>query len=83
MIDCYSLCLTSRRVSFFTALVGITTMVGGGTGPAHGTRATTCTPGHVHMELMLQSTDEIPLNFGFTGKVSLFALVLLMKKITE
>ncbi|PHT87226.1 Urease subunit alpha [Capsicum annuum] len=43
-------------------------MVGGGTGPAHGTRATTCTPGHVHMELMLQSTDEIPLNFGFTGK---------------
>ncbi|KAF3635582.1 Urease subunit alpha [Capsicum annuum] len=46
-------------------------MVGGGTGPAHGTRATTCTPGHVHMELMLQSTDEIPLNFGFTGKVNI------------
>ncbi|KAL1804530.1 hypothetical protein ACET3Z_033177 [Daucus carota] len=47
---------------------GITTMVGGGTGPSHGTRATTCTPAPWHMKLMLQSTDELPLNFGFTGK---------------
>ncbi|KAL6572731.1 hypothetical protein OROMI_013689 [Orobanche minor] len=47
---------------------GITTMVGGGTGPADGTRATTCTPAPFHMKLMLQSTDELPLNFGFTGK---------------
>lgn len=47
---------------------GITTMVGGGTGPAHGTRATTCTPAPSHMRLMLQSTDDLPLNFGFTGK---------------
>ncbi|KAJ4795523.1 Urease [Rhynchospora pubera] len=47
---------------------GITTMVGGGTGPAEGTRATTCTPAPLQMEMMLQSTDNLPLNFGFTGK---------------
>ncbi|KAL8156967.1 urease isoform X2 [Apium graveolens] len=47
---------------------GITTMVGGGTGPSHGTRATTCTPAPSHMRLMLQSTDDLPINFGFTGK---------------
>lgn len=44
-------------------------MVGGGTGPAYGTRATTCTPSPFDMKLMLQSTDSLPLNFGFTGKV--------------
>lgn len=48
---------------------GITTLVGGGTGPAEGTRATTCTPAPSQMKLMLQSTDDLPLNFGFTGKV--------------
>ncbi len=47
---------------------GITTFIGGGTGPATGTCATTCTPGARHIELMLQSTDEFPMNFGFTGK---------------
>ena len=47
---------------------GLTTMYGGGTGPATGTCATTCTPGPEHMKLMLQSTDCIPLNFGFSGK---------------
>ncbi|WVZ04987.1 hypothetical protein V8G54_018333 [Vigna mungo] len=47
---------------------GITTLVGGGTGPAEGTRATTCTPAPNHMKMMLQSTDDMPLNFGFTGK---------------
>lgn len=47
---------------------GITTLVGGGTGPADGTRATTCTPSPFHMKLMLQSTDDFPLNLGFTGK---------------
>ncbi|KAK7842184.1 urease [Quercus suber] len=47
---------------------GITTIVGGGTGPADGTRATTCTPARSQMKLMLQSTDDMPLNFGFTGK---------------
>ncbi|RYR35419.1 hypothetical protein Ahy_A10g050566 isoform B [Arachis hypogaea] len=47
---------------------GITTLVGGGTGPADGTRATTCTPAPIQMKMMLQSTDDLPLNFGFTGK---------------
>ena len=47
---------------------GITTMVGGGTGPATGTNATTCTPGAHHIEMMLASTDAWPLNFGFLGK---------------
>ncbi|HWE95091.1 MAG TPA: urease subunit alpha [Tepidisphaeraceae bacterium] len=47
---------------------GLTTMVGGGTGPATGTCATTCTPGSAHMRMMLQATDALPLNFGFTGK---------------
>src|SRR6201991_2738726 len=41
---------------------GVTTFVGGGTGPATGTNATTCTPGARHIELMLQATDNIPLN---------------------
>lgn len=47
---------------------GITTMFGGGTGPATGTNATTCSPGPNHIRDMLQSTDAFPLNFGFTGK---------------
>src|SRR5580765_5592476 len=53
----------------FTALAsGVTTFVGGGTGPATGTNATTCTPGSGHIRLMLESTDVFPMNFGFTGK---------------
>jgi urease subunit alpha len=47
---------------------GITTFIGGGTGPATGTNATTCTPGSRHIELMLQATDSLPMNFGFLGK---------------
>ncbi len=47
---------------------GITTFIGGGTGPATGTNATTCTPGSRHIELMLQATDTLPMNFGFLGK---------------
>jgi urease subunit alpha len=47
---------------------GLTTMVGGGTGPAVGTCATTCTPGSFNMRMMLQAVDGLPLNFGFTGK---------------
>jgi urease subunit alpha len=43
-------------------------MVGGGTGPATGTCATTCTPGANHLRMMLQATDSLPVNFGFTGK---------------
>jgi urease subunit alpha len=46
----------------------VTTMVGGGTGPATGTCATTCTPGAHHLRMMLKATDALPLNFGFTGK---------------
>ena len=53
----------------FDALAsGVTTLVGGGTGPATGTCATTCTPGAFHLRMMLQATDGIPMNFGFLGK---------------
>ena len=47
---------------------GVTTMIGGGTGPATGTNATTCTPGPWHMARMLQAADAFPMNMGFTGK---------------
>jgi urease subunit alpha len=47
---------------------GITTMLGGGTGPAHGTLATTCTPGAWHIGRMLQSLDAFPMNFGLSSK---------------
>ena len=47
---------------------GITTMLGGGTGPATGTFATTCTPGPWHIERMLQAADAFPMNLGFFGK---------------
>ncbi|MGK7891649.1 MAG: urease subunit alpha, partial [Leptolyngbyaceae cyanobacterium] len=47
---------------------GVTTMLGGGTGPATGTNATTCTPGPWHIYRMLQAADAFPLNFGFLGK---------------
>ena len=47
---------------------GLTTMIGGGTGPAHGTLATTCTPGPWHIGRMLQSADAFPMNLAFAGK---------------
>jgi urease subunit alpha len=47
---------------------GITTMLGGGTGPAEGTNATTCTPGPWHILKMLQAADAFPVNLGFFGK---------------
>jgi urease subunit alpha len=47
---------------------GITTMIGGGTGPAAGTSATTCTPGPWNMYRMLQAADAFPMNLGFLGK---------------
>jgi urease subunit alpha len=47
---------------------GITTMIGGGTGPATGTNATTCTPGPWHLGKMLQSAESFPVNLGFLGK---------------
>jgi urease subunit alpha len=47
---------------------GITTMIGGGTGPAHGTYATTCTPGKWNIHRMLEAADSFPMNLGFLGK---------------
>ncbi|MGO4377557.1 urease subunit alpha [Pseudoduganella sp. RAF19] len=47
---------------------GVTTMIGGGTGPAVGTAATTCTPGPWHIHSMLQAADAFPMNLGFLGK---------------
>ncbi|MBV8090083.1 MAG: urease subunit alpha [Alphaproteobacteria bacterium] len=47
---------------------GITTMIGGGTGPATGTAATTCTPGPWHLARMLQAAEGLPVNLGFAGK---------------
>ncbi len=54
--------------AFEAIAAGLTTMIGGGTGPATGTCATTCTPGAFHLRSMLRATDALPLNFGFTGK---------------
>src|SRR5574341_2496549 len=47
---------------------GVTTMIGGGTGPATGTNATTCTPGPWHIRSMLAAADAFPVNLGFLGK---------------
>src|SRR5271154_6213516 len=47
---------------------GLTTLLGGGTGPATGTNATTCTPGAWYMERMLQAAEGLPINLGFLGK---------------
>jgi urease subunit alpha len=47
---------------------GVTTLMGGGTGPAEGTNATTCTPGAFHLARMLQAADALPINIGFFGK---------------
>uniref|UniRef100_A0A453MAX0 urease n=1 Tax=Aegilops tauschii subsp. strangulata TaxID=200361 RepID=A0A453MAX0_AEGTS len=66
-IDCHVHFICPQLVNEAIAS-GITTLVGGGTGPAHGTCATTCTPAPSQMKLMLQSTDEFPINVGFTGK---------------
>lgn len=47
---------------------GITTFIGGGTGPAEGTKATTCTPGPWHLEKMLLAAEQLPINIGYLGK---------------
>jgi urease subunit alpha len=47
---------------------GVTTMLGGGTGPAAGTNATTCTPGPWYLQRMLQAAEDLPMNLGFLGK---------------
>ncbi|OWM89748.1 hypothetical protein CDL15_Pgr024496 [Punica granatum] len=66
-IDCH-VHFICPQLAYEAISSGITTLIGGGTGPADGTRATTCTPAPSQMKLMLQSTDDLPLNFGFTGK---------------
>jgi len=53
---------------FTAASSGITTLVGGGTGPATGSMATTCTPNPAYLKMMMQATDDIPVNFVFTGR---------------
>ena len=47
---------------------GVTSMLGGGTGPATGTFATTCTPGPWHIARMIEAADDFPMNLGFAGK---------------
>lgn len=54
---------------------GLTTLLGGGTGPPTAIYATTCTPSPEHLKVMMQSTDGMPLNFGFTGKAMLPSLL--------
>jgi urease subunit alpha len=49
-------------------MAGVTTMLGGGTGPATGTNATTCTPGPWHIARMIEAADAFPMNLGFAGK---------------
>ncbi|WP_168121683.1 urease subunit alpha [Paenibacillus sp. HB172176] len=60
---------------------GITTMIGGGTGPATGTNATTVTPGSWHMGRMLQAAEAFPMNIGFTGKGNASTLAPLIEQI--
>lgn len=60
---------------------GMTTMIGGGTGPAVGTFATTCTPGAFHIHRMLEASDEFPMNFGFFGKANASSEEPLMEQI--
>lgn len=58
----------SPQQAFEAACSGTTTMIGGGTGPADGTRATTCTPGEWNMRRMIEAAEEFPLNMGFLCK---------------
>ena len=66
-IDCHIHFISPQQIPEALAS-GITTMVGGGTGPAAGTTATTCTPGAFYLEMMMRATEAYPLNFGFLGK---------------
>jgi urease subunit alpha len=60
---------------------GVTTMMGGGTGPAAGTTATTCTPGPWHIQRMLQAADCFPVNLGFFGKGNASSAAALVEQI--
>jgi urease subunit alpha len=66
-IDCHIHFICPQQIDEALAS-GITTMLGGGTGPATGTLATTCTPGPANLERMLQAADAFPMNLGFFGK---------------
>lgn len=60
--------LICPQQAYESVAAGITTYLGGGTGPSTGTNATTCTPGKWHMKQMLQAVDSLPINYGITGK---------------
>jgi urease subunit alpha len=60
----------SPQQSWEALYSGVTTMIGGGTGPAEGTKATTCTPGAWYIHRMLEAVEGLPLNFGFLGKAN-------------
>jgi urease alpha subunit len=60
---------------------GVTTMIGGGTGPASGTKATTCTPGRWHLDQMLLAAESLPVNVGFLGKGNATGVVPLREQI--
>ena len=62
---------------------GTTTMIGGGTGPSEGTKATTCTPGPWNIHRMIEAVEELPLNFGFLGKGNDSLEPALMEQIQE
>jgi urease subunit alpha len=66
-IDCHIHFICPQQIEEALAS-GVTTMIGGGTGPATGTFATTCTPGPWHIARMLQAADAFPMNLGFLGK---------------
>lgn len=66
-IDCHIHFISPQQIPEALAS-GVTTMIGGGTGPAAGTNATTCTPGAFYLRMMLQATEAYPLNFGFLAK---------------
>ena len=63
------MCTLLIQNRFRTALAsGLTTLIGGGTGPAAGSKATTVTPGEWHIHRMLEAAEGLPINVGFTGK---------------
>jgi len=66
-IDCHIHFIAPQQIEV-ALYSGVTTMLGGGTGPAHGTLATTCTPGPWHLARMIEAADSFPMNLGFMGK---------------
>jgi len=66
-IDAHIHCICPQQIEE-ALMSGVTTMLGGGTGPATGTNATTCTPGPWNIQRMLQAAEALPMNLGFLGK---------------